>query len=227
MNFPLPIRAVMIDLDGTLLDTAYDIAVAANAMLGELGRPEVSVDTIRIYIGRGIVNLVKRCLIGRLDAADDPTPPPAAALASFMRHYEQSNGRYSVVYPGVIEGLEAMRAKGLRLACITNKAAAFTLPLLERKGLSAWFEQVVSGDTLAKSKPDPMQLLYICEHFGIAPAQGLLVGDSINDVRAARSAGCPVFCVPYGYNEGEDVRHLDTDAIVATLGEAASLVIPA
>jgi phosphoglycolate phosphatase len=227
MNFPLPARAVMIDLDGTLLDTACDLAVAANAMLDELGRPQVDVETIRLYIGRGVVNLVKRCLAGHLDAANDPAPPPADAVTAFMRHYTQSNGRHATVYPGVVDGLRALRGKGLPLACITNKAAAFTLPLLERTGLAPWFDQVVSGDTLAKSKPDPMQLQHICAHFDIAPGDALLIGDSVNDVRAARAAGCSVFCVPYGYNEGEDVRKLGCDAIVASLAEAATLIAPA
>ena len=214
----------MIDLDGTLLDTALDITAAANAMLREIGRPECDVSDIRRYIGRGIPNLIKRCLAGRLAAADDPEPPPAAALASFRQHYQATNGRYATVYPGVVEGLRALQQHGLRLACITNKATDFTLPLLQGSGLAGWFEQVVCGDTLPKSKPDPLQLMHLCRHFGIAPGDALLIGDSLNDVRAARAAGCPVFCVPYGYNEGVDVRKLDCDAIVATLEEASTLI---
>ena len=218
------VKAVMIDLDGTLLDTALDIAVAANAMLGELGRPQCEVDQIRNYIGRGIPNLVKRCLAGRLDAADDPEPAPEAALASFRGHYAASNGRYATIYPGVLEGLRNMQDQGLRLACITNKAAAFTLPLLESSKLAQWFDLVVCGDTLARNKPDPMQLTHVCSEFSVAASLALLIGDSVNDVRAARAAGCPVFCVPYGYNEGGDVRDLDCDAIVATVEEATTLI---
>ena len=221
----LAVKAVMIDLDGTLLDTALDIAAAANAMLDELGRPACDADRIRCYIGRGIPNLVKRCLAGRLDAADDPEPPPAAALASFRQHYAATNGRYATVYPGVADGLRSLQDKGLRLACITNKATDFTLPLLASSMLAPWFELVVCGDTLARSKPDPLQLTYSCQKFGIAPQEALLIGDSVNDVRAARAAGCPVFCVPYGYNEGEDVRNLDCDAIVPTIADAASRIV--
>ncbi|MFA6313895.1 MAG: phosphoglycolate phosphatase [Sterolibacterium sp.] len=220
----LAVKAVLLDLDGTLLDTALDIAAAANAMLGELGRPACDVAQIRTYIGRGIPTLVKRCLAGRLDAVNDPDPPPAAALASFRQHYAATNGRYATVYPGVLEGLHRLRAQGMRLACVTNKATDFTLPLLAGSGLAGWFELVVCGDTLPKCKPDPLQLTHICERFGAAPGEALLIGDSLNDVRAARSAGCPVFCVPYGYNEGGDVRKLDCDAIVATLEEAATLI---
>lgn len=222
-----PVKAVLIDLDGTLLDTALDIAAAANAMLTELGMPACDVDQVRRYIGRGIPNLVKRCLAGRLDAADDPAPPPPAALASFRRHYATSNGRYATIYPGVVEGLRSLRDQGLRLACITNKATDFTLPLLQGSGLACWFELVVCGDTLARSKPDPMQLTHACQQFNIAASMALLVGDSTNDVQAARAAGCPVFCVPYGYNEGVDVRKLDCDAIVTSIEDVATHIVAA
>lgn len=221
----LAVKAVLIDLDGTLLDTALDIAAAGNAMLREIGRPECSVNLIRTYIGRGIPNLVKRCLAGRLDAADDPNPPPAAALASFRQHYAATNGRYATIYPGVVDGLRSLREQGLRLSCITNKATDFTVPLLASSGLADWFELVVCGDTLAKSKPDPLQVIHICREFGIVPNEALLIGDSVNDVLAARAAGCPVFCVPYGYNEGRDVRNLDSDAIVLTIADAASRIV--
>jgi len=221
------VKAVLIDLDGTMLDTVLDLHAAANAMLRELGRPEVSIEAIRTYVGRGIPVLVKRCLAGRLDAADDPAPPPEDALTAFRRHYAEGNGRQSTVYPGVLEGLAALTAKGLRLACITNKAEAFTGPLLERTGLAGRFDVVMSGDTLPRSKPDPMQLIWVCGRFDVKPRDILFIGDSINDFKAARAAGCPVFLVPYGYNEGHDVRNLECDAIVATLFEAAKIISPA
>lgn len=221
------VRAVLLDLDGTLLDTAPDLLEAANGMLRELGRAEVSIAEVRAYVGRGIPNLVKRLLAGRLDAADDPAPPPAEALASFRRHYAESNGRSAVPYPGVVEGLEALTAIGLPLACITNKAETFTRPLLERTGLARHFRVVVSGDTLPRAKPDPMPLIWVCGHFDLKPGDMLMIGDSVNDAKAARAAGCPVFIVPYGYNEGHDVRKLDCDAIVASLLEATTLIKPA
>ena len=112
----------------------------------------------------------------------------------------------------------------LRLACVTNKAARFTLPLLEQKGLAPYFELVVSGDTLARKKPDPMQLAHICAAFALAPEKVLLIGDSANDALAARAAGCPVLCVSYGYNEGGDVHDLECDAIVGSLSEAANVL---
>jgi len=225
MNIPRNITAVMIDLDGTLLDTIPDLAAAANATLAEIGRPTLAIETITTFVGKGIPNLVKRCLTGSLQSASEPSQNELdRVLPIFMRHYAVVNGLETTIYPGVSEGLELMRGAGLQLACVTNKAAAFTEPLLDKMGLRGYFRVVVSGDTLAEKKPHPAQLLHICEALGVAPARALLIGDSVNDVEAARRAGCPVFCVDYGYNEGGDVHDLDCDAIVSRLDEAAQLL---
>ena len=217
------IAAVMVDLDGTLLDTVPDISAAASRMLAALDLPERTQDEVRNFIGKGIPNLVRRCLQASADAARAQALQ-AEALALFQDFYFEESGRRSAPYPGVIEGLERFRALALRLACVTNKAARYTEPLLEQKGLARYFELVVSGDTLARKKPDPMQLVHICAEFDLTPAQVLLVGDSANDALAARAAGCPVLCVSYGYNEGGDVHDLDCDAIVDSLSEAADLL---
>jgi len=224
---PLPVKAVLLDLDGTLLDTVLDLHAAANAMQRDLGNAEVAVEDIRAYVGRGIPNLVKRVLAGTLEAADDPTPPPADALASFKRHYADFNGRRAAPFPGVMEGLKALKAKGLPLGVITNKAEAFTVPLLERTGLAPFMDAIVSGDILPKPKPDPMPVIWACGRLGVSPADTLLIGDSVHDFMAGRNAGCKVFLVPYGYNEGHDVRKLDCDAIVATVEKAAQLITAA
>jgi phosphoglycolate phosphatase len=216
-----PIRSVTIDLDGTLLDTVPDLAAAANAMLRELGRPELPIETIAAFIGRGIPKLVARCLPDLDEAAVDQ------AQVIFRRHYAIENGRRSALFPGVLEGLQALRAAGLPLAVITNKAAAFTEPLLVATQLAPWFRFAVSGDTLAHKKPHPAQLLHACERMGTLPAENLHIGDSHHDAVAARAAGCPVFIVPYGYNEGEDVQGIDCDAIVASLAEAARRIASA
>lgn len=223
MTFPLAVRTVMLDLDGTLLDTAFDLSEAANAMLRDFGLMEYDVDAIRSFIGRGLPNLVQRCLDGQTSSGT--LPAHTAAMDKFRSHYREISGRHATCYPGVIEGLNAMRAMHLPLACVTNKASEFTQPLLERSGLADYFTQVVCGDTLARNKPDPLPLLHICTGFGIAPSQALMIGDSRNDVIAARAAGCPVFCVPYGYNEGRPVQELACDAIVASLEAAVALII--
>ena len=224
MAQPLAVSAVLLDLDGTLLDTVPDLYAAASAMLRDLGRPELPLESIRSYVGRGIPNLVKRVLAGSLEAADDPSPPPQVALESFRRHYALENGRNSRPYAGVIAGLEAFKAMGLPLAVITNKAAAFTLPLLELTGLSGYFDVVVSGDLLPKPKPDPMGLIWACGRIAVSPEKTLMIGDSVHDFRAGRAAGCHVFLVPYGYNEGLDVRNLDCDAIVPSVENAAQRI---
>jgi phosphoglycolate phosphatase len=222
-QFPLTVEAVMIDLDGTLLDTIPDLAAATNLMLEALGEAALPLDTVRNFVGKGIPRLVERALARDLHGKAS-AEAMAQALPVFERFYTEVNGSHTTMYPGVLEGLEQMRDAGFRLACVTNKAGAFTVPLLERMGLAPFFEQTVSGDTLPRKKPDPLQLLHVCQAFGIAPARMLMVGDSINDVQAARAAGCPVFCVPYGYNEGHDVHSLDVDAIVGALTDCIPLI---
>jgi phosphoglycolate phosphatase len=213
-------RAVLFDLDGTLLDSAPDLAAAANAMLAELGMPPRDPTVIATYIGKGIPRLVERTLTGSLDAAADPALL-AQALPIYEHRYAAESGRRSVPFPGVIEGLRALHAAGLPLACITNKAERFTVDLLQRTGLDGFFAVVICGDTVARKKPDPEPVLTACARLDVRPADALMIGDSANDVQAARAAGCPVWCVPYGYNEGQPVESLDCDAIVPDLAEAA------
>ena len=217
----LTIRSVTIDLDGTLVDTVPDLAAAANGMLRELGRRELGVDTVATFVGRGIPRLVERCVP---DLAGDAL---AQAQAVFRRHYAIENGRRSKLFPGVLDGLQAFRAAGLRMAVITNKAAAFTEPLLIATQLAPWFEFAVSGDSLPEKKPHPLPLLHACQRLGSEPAENLHIGDSRNDAAAARAAGCPVFLVPYGYSEGAAVQGIDCDAIVTSLVEASRRVASA
>ena len=223
-DFPLPVRAVLFDLDGTLIDTLPDLHAAACAMLQDMGRPGLPLESIRAYVGRGIPNLIKRVLANSLHAAEDAGPPPAEAVASYRWHYARENGQNAQVYPGVIEGLDAIKALGLPLGVVTNKADAFIRPLLDQTGLTSYFDVLVGGDLLPRVKPDPMPLVWACGRLGVSPAETLFVGDSLNDALAARAAGCPVFLLPYGYNEDRDVQELDCDAIVETVQEAARLV---
>lgn len=222
----MAIRSVTIDLDGTLLDTVADLALACNSMLADLGRPQRTEAEVNAFVGKGMAVLVERCL--GADAADAALL--AHAIERFRVHYAESNGVATRIYPGVLEGIAALRALGLPLGCVTNKPAMFTEPLLERTGLAAYFSVVVSGDTLPFKKPSPEPLLHACAVMGTAPASNLHVGDSANDIAAARAAGCPVVCVPYGYNEGEPVDSAECDALVSDLVEAAayaaSFVLP-
>ncbi len=217
----MTIKSVTIDLDGTLLDTIPDLAAAANGMMRELGRHEFPVDVVASFVGRGIPTLVARCLP---DVHGDEL---AHAQSIFKRHYAIENGRNSQLFPGVLDGLMAFRKAGLPMAVVTNKAAAFTEPLLAAMNLAPFFAFAVSGDTLPEKKPHPMPLTHACERFGVAPVENLHIGDSKHDAHAARAAGCPVFLVPYGYNEGQPVQAGDCDAIVTSLVEAAHRVVKA
>lgn len=219
-----PFRAALLDLDGTLLDSIPDLAFAANAMRVELGMIALREDVVATFVGKGVDNLVRRSLAGSLDAADPSPEDFARAREAFYRHYHLVNGERAQVYPGVIEGLKHMREQGLKLAVVTNKPTEFTLPLLQRTGLAGFFDAVVCGDTCSRRKPDPDQVLHACELLGVTVAEAVTIGDSINDAQAGRSAGTQVLVVPYGYNEGRDVRELDVDGIVGTLVNAAQWV---
>jgi len=221
-QFPLRISAILIDLDGTLLHTAPELAESANRMLRDMDRPAVSQDLLMSYIGNGISWLVKRALTGDMHAEPDIASYDQA-LPIFEKHYTELLLQ-SKPFDGVVHGLEALKTAGFKLGCITNKVARYTEPLLRGIGLAHYFEIVLSGDSLPEKKPHPMPLLHAATFFGVPVEQVLLIGDSLNDALAARSAGCPVFCVPYGYNHGEPVDGLDVDAVIPNLSEALRLI---
>ena len=220
---PGPIRAAIIDLDGTMLDTVPDFHVAINRMRAGFGLAPVGQPQIALMVGKGSENLIRSVLALDLDAAAAEAKFDAA-MDAYQRHYLAINGQHSALYPDVIEGLAAMKAQGLRLACVTNKPIAFATPLLAQKGLAGYFEVVYGGDSLPRKKPDPMPLLQVCSDFGLAPARVVAIGDSSNDAEAARAAGCWVLAVPYGYNHGRSIHEADSDGIVESLLEAASLI---
>jgi phosphoglycolate phosphatase len=217
------VRAVLLDLDGTLLDTAPEIAAAAACMLAELGLEPVNDSEVRGFIGKGIPHLVRRTLEASLGRAPDERRV-GSGIESFFYNYEKLNGRNAMPYAGVLEGLEAMHTANVRLACVTNKTEQFTGPLLEATGLAKYFSAVICGDTVARKKPaaDPVQAA--CARLGVTPGEALMVGDSANDALSARAAGCPVLLVPYGYSEGVDVQSIDSDGIVPSLLHVAGLL---
>lgn len=219
-------RAVLIDLDGTLLDTVPDLAAAANAMRGDAGLPPLPQDVVATFVGKGADVLVHRALSGSLAGRVDDDAFQRGR-AAFQRHYLRENGRTARLYPDVVDGLEHMAAAGLRLACVTNKPAAFTAPLLAAAGLARYFAAVVSGDTLAVRKPDPGPMLHAARLLSVQPSEAIAIGDSLNDALAARAAGMPMLAVPYGYNEGLPVDAIGADAIVSGLLDAARRIDPA
>jgi phosphoglycolate phosphatase len=212
------VRMVMIDLDGTLINTAPDLADSVNIMLERMGRDPWPLEKVSRWIGNGVSRLVKRALTDSMDGEPD-SADYKKAYQLFLEAYGENVSLKSRPYDGVITGLDELKAQGFRLACVTNKAEAFTLPLLADLGLDHYFELIVSGDTLPKKKPDPLPLTHACEFFGITPDHGLLVGDSANDVKAAHAAGMPVICVNYGYNQGVDLTTLETLGVIDSLAK--------
>ena len=220
--FPLPISAILLDLDGTLLHSAPELAESANRMLHDLALPRVSQELLMSYIGNGISWLVKRALTGDMQTEPDVILYNKA-LPIFDKHYTGLLLQ-SKPFAGVVQGLDEMKAAGFRLGCITNKAARFTEPLLKGAGLASYFDIVLSGDSLPEKKPHPLPILHAAKFFGVPVTQLLFIGDSLSDTLAARAAGCPVFCVPYGYNHGKPVDGLDSDAVIANLLAAMPLI---
>ena len=221
-----PLDAVLFDLDGTLLDTAADITLALNRTLAEYGwRPETE-SVVRRMIGQGSPMLIQRAAEAQGRAIDAQLR--SAMVERFFHHYGELQQReeYSAEpYPGVRETLRHLHGSGLRTAVVTNKQHRFAAGLLRRLDLAAWVDLVVGGDTCERRKPDPQPLLYACEALHVPTARALMVGDSINDVQAARAAGIPVLCVPYGYNEGQDPRTLPCDALIETLADLPALLM--
>ncbi len=227
------VDAVLLDLDGTMVDTLGDFVEALNGMLADLPPPwqGQTVDrlTVAPLVGKGSENLVKRVLglvntaqaapgSGAIsEAAEVPEPLFENALASYQRHYMAVNGQHATVYPGVREGLDQLQAQGLKMACVTNKPTRFAQTLLQAKGLDGYFQLTVGGDACARKKPDPEPLVHACATLGVPPQRTLMVGDSSNDAQAARGAGCPVVLVTYGYNHGQAIRSVDADGFTDSL----------
>ena len=217
------VKFVMIDLDGTLVDSVPDLAYCVDEMMKAIGREPWGEDKVRTWVGNGVERLIRRALTDTLwdDPAEDDFDQ---AHPIFMELYRMNTSARSKLYDGVIEGIDYLKAAGYSVGCVTNKAEAFTVPLLKDMGIFDRFDVIVSGDTTPKKKPDPLPLLYGAEQLGVNPADGLMIGDSMHDVEAARNAGFQVVCVPYGYNHGHDIRDAKPDAVIQSLAELKGLL---
>ncbi len=216
-----PFEAAIVDLDGTMVDTVGDFEVALRLALSDLGLPPVGRAFISRTVGKGSEHLLTRTLA----EVGAPATLYEAAWARYQHHYLAINGQHSDVFPGVVEGLRALRDAGLALACLTNKPNAFARPLLASKGLDGFFAHAFGGDAFERKKPDPLPLLKTCKALGSAPGRTLMIGDSSNDAAAARAAGCPVVLVSYGYNHGEPVSTAGADAVVDRIDEIPALLL--
>jgi len=213
---------VLIDLDGTLVDTVPDIAFCIDQTLTELGMPAAGLERVGEWVGNGTEILVRRALASTRDGGVDESDY-ARVLSRFTELYTRHVCDRSRIYDGVVQGLDYLHRCGARLACVTNKAEVFTTRLLAALSLDGHFSLIISGDTLARRKPDPMPLLHVAEYFGVAPTDAVLIGDSANDVKAARAAGFGIVCVTYGYNHGHDIRDSNPDAVIDSLAELPKL----
>jgi phosphoglycolate phosphatase len=216
--------AAIVDLDGTMVDTIGDFVVALNHMLDDLALPHIDAPTVEAMVGKGSEHLIHSVLRHVRATSEDDETWFERAWPRYQHHYLAINGQHAKVYAGVVQGLSALRARGLLLACLTNKPTAFARPLLASKGLAEFFDVMFGGDAFDKKKPDPLPLLKACEALGTRPARTLMLGDSSNDAKAARAAGCPIILVSYGYNHGEPIRDVDADGFIDSL---ADLGLPA
>ncbi len=215
---------VLIDVDGTLVDSVPDLAYCVDEMLIKLGMEPHGEAAVRNWVGNGVVRLVERGLTNDLDGHPDPALFDKA-MPIFNDLYSVHHSDRSTLYPGVKEGLEFLQnAKNVKIGCVTNKAEAFTIPILKALGIHDEFEIIVCGDTLEKKKPDPMPLIYSAEQLGVSPENSMMLGDSKSDVKAARAAGFSIICMSYGYNHGEDIRNYDPDAVIDSMTELTQLL---
>lgn len=209
---------VLIDVDGTLVDSVPDLAFCVNAMMQALNMPERSEADVRNWVGNGVPRLVERALTNDLNGTPEPELYEKA-YPIFLDLYAENTSKRSMLYPGVIEGLDFLKTAGYRIGCVTNKAEQFTHPLLKDLGIFDRFEIIVSGDTLPKKKPDPMPLLHAAKSLGASPEKSVMIGDSISDVKASRAAGFKIICMSYGYNHGEDIRDYNPDVVIDSMAE--------
>ncbi len=223
---PSPLREpkmVLIDVDGTLVDSVPDLAFCVDEMMLQLGMPARGEARVREWVGNGVERLVRRALIGQLEGEpDDALFDKAYPL--FMALYAENTSKRSLLYPGVQEGLAYLQQADYKLGCVTNKVTQFTEPLLREMGIYDVFSIIISGDTLARKKPDPLQLLHAAEFFDVQPADALMIGDSVSDVKAARAAGFQILCMSYGYNHGVDIREAGPDAVIDSMTELVTVL---
>ena len=220
------VSAIAFDLDGTLLDTVHELAAAVNALLDELGYPPLPSEVVGAMIGKGMANLVRRTLALATGVSPEAVDEAEVkdALNRYQAHYASRLGHETKLFPGMLPGLARLREMGFPLAVITNKATRFVRPHLVAAGIEDYFSVVIGGDDLPTKKPDPGPLRHVAALYGITPDRLLMVGDSGNDVDAARGAGCPVLVVPYGYREGKPVHDLKADGIVESVSDLVDLV---
>lgn len=209
-------KFIMIDLDGTLVDSVPDLTKSVDEMMLKIGGKPYGEKKVRNWVGNGVQKLVARALMNKLEGEVDKDLYNKA-YPIFLELYKKNNAKKSRLYDGVLEALDFIKNNNFKLGCVTNKAEAFTIPLLKELKIFDKFEIIISGDTLERKKPDPLPLTHAAEFFNENPKDGLLIGDSISDIKAARAAGFKVICMSYGYNHGIDIRTQNPDAVIDSM----------
>lgn len=210
--------AILFDLDGTLVDSAPDLAVALDQTLNELDLEPVGEARVRNWVGNGARTLVQRALahVHNANEKDISAENIESTLALFLARYQQINGKYSRLYPGVESALDYWRGQQIEMAVVTNKLREFVPKLLSQLGIDGYFQVLVGGECVAQRKPSPMMLYHACDQLGVDPGHCLMVGDSRHDIGAAKAAAIPVAAVNYGYNHGEAVALSKPDWVVSS-----------
>lgn len=212
-------KLVLFDLDGTLVDSVPDLANAIDRMLLELGKETAGIERVRSWVGNGAAVLVQRALSGSMEVLVSNPDEFEKAYALFLKFYGEHTADQSCLYEGVEECLMSLQNQKIKMGLVTNKPIQFTLTMLAGFKLNGYFDVVIGGDSLPQKKPSAKPLLEAMARCSASPSETLMVGDSKSDVVAARAAGCPVICVPYGYNHGEDIAKYEPDLIVQSLAE--------
>jgi len=216
-------KMILIDVDGTLVDSVPDLAYCVDEMMKQLDLPVRGESAVRDWVGNGVERLVRRALVNQIEGEPEDELF-TKAYPIFLELYAVNTSQRSTLYPGVKQALDSFKADGYLIGCVTNKAEQFTLPLLKDLGLFEYFAIIICGDTLARKKPDPLPLLHAAEFFAVKAIDSLMLGDSMSDVKAARAAGFQIICMSYGYNHGIDIRDSEPDAVVDSMDEIQSLL---
>ncbi|MGL4448196.1 MAG: phosphoglycolate phosphatase [Shewanella sp.] len=220
------IKAIAFDLDGTLIDSVPDLAVATQAALAELGLASCTEAQVRTWVGNGAEMLMRRAMSHALGEAVAQAALDAA-MPVFMHHYQENLEKHSALYRDVHSVLQTLFEAGFKLAVVTNKPYRFTLPLLEAFNINEFFSLVLGGDSLAKMKPDPLPLQHLLAQWQLDTTELLMVGDSKNDILAAKAAGIASIGLTYGYNYGEDIGLAGPDAVCEQFSELLNWITPA
>jgi phosphoglycolate phosphatase len=215
------IKAILFDLDGTLFETAPELAEAVNLMLKDLEMAELKTNEIKRFIGRGAENLIKQSI--EVSSKKDPTPVFAKAEKLFVHHYSLISAN-SLMYEGVEKSIIDLKAKDFLLGCVTNKPAIYTEALMNHSRLADFMDIIVSGDTTEKKKPDPLPILHALNQLNIEPKDAIMVGDSVVDIEAGFEAGTYIFTVPYGYQFGESIISDKVDYAMSNFSELTQII---